>query len=89
MVDVFDVNDQFMRYSKVIARAWQDEEFKKELLDSPLEVLRKWKLQIPTGTVRIMVHEDSPTIKHFVLLSRPGGGSGLTEKEVPEGFICC
>ncbi len=84
----FDVTDQFKRYSKLIAEAWQNERFKKELLANPLEVLKRRQLHIPQGTERIEVHEDTPEIKHFVLLSRPSGRS-VTEKEVPEGFICC
>jgi len=81
----FDVTDQFKRYSEVIARAWKDEEFKKQLLDSPLAVLRDRGLHIPKGTKRIEVHQDKADIKHFVLLSKP---SGQTE-DVWEGFICC
>ncbi len=86
MVDVFDVNDQFKRYSEVIALSWRDERFKKQLLDSPLEVLRDRGLHIPKGTKQIKVHQDEPDIKHFVLLSKP---SGRTDGDVWEGFICC
>ena len=86
---MFDATDQLRRYNETIALTWHDEPFRRRLLANPLAVLRDRGLHIPEGTKQINVLQDTPDIKHFILLSRPTGKAHFTEEDVPEGFICC
>ncbi|HVA33694.1 MAG TPA: NHLP leader peptide family RiPP precursor [Candidatus Baltobacteraceae bacterium] len=53
-------------YSKIIAKAWADEAFKRRLLEHPLETLRAEGAVVPDG-VRVTVVENTPEAVTFVL----------------------
>ena len=46
------VTEEYLIIAKVIAQAWQDEEYKKRLLAHPVEVLREAGLNVPEGIRR-------------------------------------
>ena len=51
---------------KIVARAWQDESFKQELLRNPKAALAKEGINIPEG-VEVTVFEETPTSLALVL----------------------
>jgi len=59
-----------LAYAKVIARAWNDEAFKKQLLADPRAVLAAEGI-FPSSGVTIKVVENTPTVMHLVLPIKP------------------
>ncbi len=57
---------RFKLAGKVIARAWDDDGYKKRLLASPAEVLREAGFVIPAGA-KVTVHEEDEHNAHFVM----------------------
>lgn len=51
---------------KIIAKCWEDEEFKKRLMAAPNDVLRAEGVRIPEG-ITVKVVEDTDTQVHLVL----------------------
>lgn len=59
------INAEFTR------RAWQDEEFRDELLRDPRGVVeRELGVHVPEN-IKISVHEETPDELHFILPPRP------------------
>lgn len=79
--------EDYLIIAKVIARAWQDEEFKKRFLTHPVEVLREAGLAVPEGW-RAKVVEDTPTLKHIALPVKPEGLSARQMEEYAEMVRC-
>ena len=67
-------------FGKVVAKAWQDEEFKQKLLSNPAEVLKDSGLNVPEG-VEVRVVENDDKVVHFVLPQKPKGGE-LSDDEL-------
>jgi hypothetical protein len=69
--------------ARFVARAWQDEAFKQELLRDPKAVVeRELGITIPAG-VNIRLHEETPTELHFVLPLDPArAGVELSDAEL-------
>jgi hypothetical protein len=57
-------------WGKVVARAWSDEGFKKQLLANPIEVLKENGIDLPPE-VAVKVVEDSAKIIHLILPNKP------------------
>jgi len=54
-------------YSKIIAKAVKDEDFKKRLEKNPEETIKKdFGLEIPAG-MKIKVIEDTETVRHLLI----------------------
>jgi len=68
--------------SRIIARAWLDEEFKKKLVADPQAVLKMEGIDIPAGiTVKIL--QNDKNTRHLVIPERPQTKSkDLTVKEL-------
>jgi hypothetical protein len=58
------------RFGQIIVRAWEDQEFRRLLLDSPHEAFAAFGIQAPEG-VTIKVLEDDERTQHFVLPVKP------------------
>jgi hypothetical protein len=71
---------------KVIAQAWQQEDFRERLLANPAKVLREAGLELPKGA-RIKVVRDTRTLKHIVL-PVPPSGMDQDEQEEEGGRQC-
>ena len=56
--------------ARVIARAWTDPDFKKQLKKDPVTTLRKAGLKVPAG-VKVQVHENTPKSYHWVIPNKP------------------
>ena len=57
-------------WSKVVARAWNDDEFKQRLLNEPEAVMKEAGLDIPEG-VSVSIVEQQPDELRVVLPARP------------------
>jgi hypothetical protein len=67
-----------MAIAKVIAKAWQSDEFKRRLAATPEKVLAEEGVQVPPGP-RVEVVLDDEHVRHFVVPLKPeglGGGEG-------------
>jgi hypothetical protein len=74
-------SDWNKQWTKLIARAWADEAFKRRLLASPAAVLQECGLAVPPG-VQVKVVENSDQVLHLMLPPRPVGE--LTEEELEQ-----
>ena len=72
---------------QIVAKAWQDDEFKKRLLANPSAVLTECGLEVPGG-VEIRIVEDTDQILHLTLpaKSREGELSDAELAGVSGGF---
>jgi hypothetical protein len=72
--------DQFAKqYSKIIARARADGEFKRRLLVDPAAVMREYELEIPEG-VEVRALESTDWVLYIVLPQPPG--EDLSEEDL-------
>jgi hypothetical protein len=69
--------------AKIIARAWKDENFRKQLIDNPKKTLATMGIDLPAN-VDFKVLCDDPTHLHFVLPHTPTNTSELSKKELEE-----
>ena len=58
------------RLSKVIAKAWTDEEFKQKLLKDPKTVLAEEIADLPAD-IEVQIHENTDKVVHFILPKKP------------------
>lgn len=58
------------KLAKLIARAWDDAEFKKRLVKDPAAVLTENGVALPEG-VKLKVVEDTADVLHLVLPAKP------------------
>jgi hypothetical protein len=61
-----------LKWELLVADAWSDPELKKRLLADPTAVCAERGIALPKGR-KIKVIEDSDTVTHFVLPSKPAG----------------
>lgn len=67
-----------IQWANIIAKAWSDEAFKKELLTNTEEVLKKSGLPL-TPEMNYIIHENTEHLTHLVLPSPP---KEKTESEI-------
>jgi hypothetical protein len=67
-------------WGKVVARAWSDEAFKKQLLANPIEVLKANGVDLPPE-VAVKVVEDSAKVIHLILPNKP---TDLSDEELDQ-----
>ncbi len=66
------VNERLKAYSRVVAKAWSDEEFKQRLLADPKATLQAEGVTVPGGAeVHIMESTDQDV--YFSLPAKPAG----------------
>ena len=59
-------------YTKIIARAWIDEEFDARLIEDPATVLKEYNIEIPKGfTVKVVERKGNEI--HIPLPVKPDG----------------
>lgn len=72
------------KYSHVVVKAWQDEEFKQKLIKDPVNTLREEGIDIPAG-VNVTVCEETNN-QHFLFLpEKPEGELSAHELEAIAG----
>ena len=69
------------RWSKVVAKTWADEGFKKRLLGNPAAVLTEHGLEVSAGRV-VHVVENSARALYLVLPAKPS--EELSEEELEQ-----
>ena len=81
---------QRMVYGKVIARSWDDDTYKAQLLSDPRTVLAEAGIGVPDD-VKVTISEQQPGHVHFVLPAKPMEGELLDQslQTVAGGFTCC
>jgi hypothetical protein len=75
-----DPHDWNKKVGQITAKAWADDAFKKRLLSDPTNVLKECGLAIPPG-ITIKMTEDTETLVHFSLPSRPNEAE-LSEEDL-------
>ncbi len=56
--------------AQIVARAWQDEDFKARLMKDPAGVFAEHNIAVPEGKA-IRILEDTDDVHHVVLPSKP------------------
>jgi hypothetical protein len=65
--------------AKVLAKAWTDSGYKKQLLTNPKEVLESEGLEIPS---ELVILEDTKDKKHIVLPMMPEGIAEMSIEDI-------
>jgi hypothetical protein len=60
-------------FSKVIAKAWSDDDYKARLMSDPKSVLTEAGIDLEDGA-EVKVVEDTPGVRHLVLPAPPAEG---------------
>lgn len=71
------------RYHKLVARAWDDPEFKKRLVSEPDAVFKEHGIELPQG-VRVRVMENTSEAWNFVL---PAKVTDVTDEALTPGSL--
>jgi len=58
------------KFAKIVAKAWADDDYKKNLIENPKEILKQEGVEIPEK-IKINIFENSATELHFVLPKKP------------------
>lgn len=77
------------QWGQIVAKAWQDEKFKKRLLAEPAAVLQQYGMEMPAG-VQVRVQEDTHEILHLTIPPKPSSQE-LSDAEldgVAGGLFC-
>ena len=80
--------DQAMRWARVAAKAWGDEDYKKRLPEDPAAVLAEGGVEVPEG-VKLVMRENTADILYMTLPLPPASGdvADLDAREV--AVSCC
>jgi hypothetical protein len=68
-------------WGQIVARAWQDESFKRRLLADPAAVLKEEGMELP-ARVKVKILEDGDQVVHLTLPQKPQGE--LSEQALAE-----
>ena len=60
-------------YAKLVAKAWEDDDFKAKLFAEPSVVFKENGIEIPEG-VDVRLVENTAEVVHFIFPIRPDGG---------------
>lgn len=61
------------QWGQIVAKAWQDDKFKRRLLTEPAAVAKEFGLQVSPG-VQLRVVENTDTLVHLTLPAKPRDG---------------
>ncbi len=73
--------EQTKLYGRIVARAWQDEVFKRRLLADPREALAEMGVEVPPGH-EVRVVEDTERVRHLVI--PPSPSEELSEEQLDQ-----
>jgi hypothetical protein len=71
-------------WGQIVARAWQDEGFKRRLLAEPVAVLKDHGIAAPAG-VQVKVVENTDQVRYFTLPVKPRGELADKDLELAAG----
>jgi hypothetical protein len=80
-----DAKEFQFAWGKVVAKAWSDEEFKKQLLSDPAAVLKEHGINL-SADVTLKVMADSAKEVHLILPERPTELSDAELSQVAGGL---
>ena len=66
------------KYAKIVAKAWADEDFKKNLIANPKEILKQEGFEIPDNKT-IKISENTDTQLNFILPVKPDDLKNISE----------
>jgi hypothetical protein len=67
--------------AKVLAKAWKDPTFRKQLVNYPRETLTQMGFEIPKN-INVHIHEDNSNTFTFVLRAPPANTQKMSESEL-------
>ena len=68
-----NAEQQIDQWGQIVAKAWQDDAFKKRLVSNPSAALKEEGLEVPSG-VQIRIVENTDTLVYLTLPARPLDG---------------
>ncbi len=74
-----DQNELQKAYGKLVAKAWEDELFKADLLTDPMKVFKENGIEVPGG-IEVRMVENTADTTHFILPTEPS--DELTDKQL-------
>lgn len=74
-------------YEALIRRCWDDEEFKKRLLENPAEVIAEAGLPIPVGVSEVAALENGPSQLTIVIPPNPKTMSDSETRFIAGGYF--
>ena len=75
-------------YGKLVAKAWEDDEFKAKLLVDPMAVFKENDITLPPG-LEVKIVENSDTIVYLILPPAPSGELSDEHLEAVAGGSLC
>jgi len=86
-----NLNDEMLKkYAKIVAKAWADGDYKKNLFANTEAVLKNEGIEIPAG-LKIKIIEEPENTKIFVLPPKPCDFDEIEEfesRKVANNFSC-
>ncbi len=70
-------------WGRIVARAWQDDAFKRRLLADPAAVLQEHGVRVPPGS-KVQVIEDTAQVHHLTLPRKPDAARELSEEDMAQ-----
>jgi hypothetical protein len=80
-------NEQAKQWAKIVAKAWEDEDYKQRLMADPASVLAEEGISVPDG-VEIKLVEATDTQAWMVLPPKPEDGKIEEARERLAAFAC-
>jgi len=68
-----NAEQQIAPWGQIVAKAWQDDSFKRRLLSNPALVLTEYGLELPAH-VQVRVVENTDRLVHLTIPASPRGG---------------
>ncbi|HEV2438727.1 MAG TPA: NHLP leader peptide family RiPP precursor [bacterium] len=76
------------KMAQLVAKAWSDPGFKKQLLSNPKQVLAANGIDVPAG-MDVRLVENSETVMHVVLPAKPAGDLSVEQlHQVAAAGLC-
>jgi hypothetical protein len=70
---------QINRHARIVAKAWEDDAYRRRLLKDATKVFREEGVKIPRG-VKVKAVANTAKVVHFVLPAKPE--KSLTQKQI-------
>ena len=67
-----DQQENWKKWSQLVAQAWADDKFKQRLLAEPVEVLKEHGMEVPAG-LEVRVVENTDKVANLLLPPKPAG----------------
>ena len=80
-------NEMRKKYAKIVEKAWADEDYKKNLLNNTIAVLKSEGFEIPAG-LKIQIIEEPENTKIFVLPQMPNNFEKIEDLESRKAAGC-